>query len=67
MLVLGIRRNDSYIGAPQPERGDTLALYGKQDRLRELSGRRAGDTEAHGDAVENHEEILKRQEQLIEQ
>ncbi|GAA0217022.1 hypothetical protein J2752_002744 [Halarchaeum rubridurum] len=69
--ILGIRREDSYIGAPQPDvetkPGDTLVLYGKRDRLKELSGRLSGETEAREDAVEDHEETLEEQEQLIEQ
>jgi hypothetical protein len=60
-----------YIGAPQPETetkpGDTLVLYGKEDRLQELSGRHTGDIKACGETVEDHEETLKQQEQLIEQ
>lgn len=71
VLILGIRRDDSYIGAPQPETetkpGDTLVLYGQRDRLQELSGRRRGDTVARADAVEDHEETLKRQEELVDQ
>ena len=71
VLILGIRRDDSYIGAPQPDvetkPGDTLVLYGKQDRLKELSDRLTGDTMARGDAVEDHEETLEEQKQLIEQ
>lgn len=43
VLVLGVRRNNTFIGAPQSETeikpGDTLVLYGKHDRLQELSGR----------------------------
>ena len=70
VLVLGVRRNDSYIGAPQSETetrpGDTLVLYGRRDRLQELSGRDAEDTDARGDAVADHEEALEEQRQLIE-
>lgn len=71
VLILGIRRDNSYIGAPQPDveakPGDTLVLYGKQDRLKELSGRLSGDTKARGDAVEDHEETLEEQKQFSEQ
>jgi len=71
VLILGVRRDDSYIGAPQPDvevkQGDTLVLYGKQDRLKELAGRISGDTEARGNAVEDHEETLEEQKQLVEQ
>lgn len=71
VLILGVRRDDSYIGAPQPDvevkQGDTLVLYGKQDRLKELAGRISGDREARGNAVEDHEETLEEQKQLVEQ
>ncbi|MDL5363195.1 TrkA C-terminal domain-containing protein [Halalkalicoccus sp. NIPERK01] len=71
VLVLGVMRNGSYIGAPQLEMemkpDDTLVLYGKRDRLQELSDRQAGDTEARDDAIEDHEETLEQQKQLIEQ
>lgn len=71
VLILGIQRDGSYIGAPRPETetkpGDTLVLYGQRDRLKELSDRRTGDKQARGDAVEDHEETLEQQEQLIEQ
>lgn len=70
VLVLGVRRDDAYIGAPQPDTetkpGDTLVVYGQQDRLRELSEREAGDVEARDDAVEDHEAALERQERLVE-
>jgi hypothetical protein len=71
VLILGIRRGDSYIGAPQPDTetkpDDTLVLYGKQDRLKELSDRLSGDAEAREDAVEDHEGTLEEQQQLIDQ
>ena len=71
VLVLGIQRNNSYIGAPQPDTvtrpGDTLVLYGKEDRLQELSARQAGDMEARDEAIDDHEDTLEQQEQHINQ
>lgn len=62
VLSLGIRRGDAYAGAPAGDTeikpGDRLVLYGKTHRLRELSGREEGDTQAHDDAVEEHERVL---------
>lgn len=70
VLVLGIERDDTYVGAPGPDTriasGDTVVLYGKEDRLQELSGRAASDVSAHEDAIEDHEEILEEQEKLLE-
>nr|WP_255767470.1 TrkA C-terminal domain-containing protein [Haladaptatus halobius] len=70
VLLLGIRRDDSYIGAPESdteiEPGDTVVLYGAEDRLRELSGRESGDKRAHENAVEDHDEVLEEQKQLTE-
>lgn len=70
VLLLGIRRDGSYIGAPSGDTvirpGDTVVLYGKADRLRELAGREAGDRVAHEEAVEAHEEILDAQERHLE-
>ena len=64
VLVLGIERSDgSYLGAPGPDAeiqsGDTLVVYGRQHRLEELAGRRAGDSQAREDAVDDHEEHLE--------
>lgn len=60
VLVLGIQRSDgSYVGAPRAEdrirAGDTLVLYGRIGRLRELDqrGKVSGET-AHRQAVEDH-------------
>lgn len=52
VTVLGIYREDgTYLGAPSGEDriapGDTVVAYGKQDRLRELVERDAGDEAAH--------------------
>lgn len=71
VLLLGIQRDGSYIGAPggdteiRPD--DTVVLYGKEDRLQEIAGRGADDDEAHADAVEAHEETLNDQERRSEQ
>lgn len=62
VLILGIVRGDTYIGAPgsdtRIEPGDTVVLYGKENRLQELAGREAGDDRAHANAVEEHERVL---------
>lgn len=71
VTLLGIRRDGSYIGAPGADTeirpGDTVVLYGKADRLRELAGREAGDDPAHEDAVEEHEAVLDAQARRIEE
>lgn len=70
VVLLGLYRNGSYIGAPGAETtirsGDTVLLYGRADRLKELAGRDAGDTKAHEDAVEEHDDVLAEQERRIE-
>ncbi|MBP2252885.1 hypothetical protein J2754_003247 [Halarchaeum solikamskense] len=69
ILLLGIYRDSSYIGAPGSDTeikpGDTVLLYGKEDRLQELSDRDASDMESHESAVEEHEEDLEEQDQFI--
>lgn len=69
VLLLGIQCNGTYIGAPDGETEikpeDTVVLYGKQDRLWDLSGRDSGDVSAHDDAVTEHEETLEEQDQLL--
>ena len=71
VLLLGIRRGGTYIGAPGDDtrikRGDTVVLYGKEARLQELSSRQGGDQQAHEDAVTEHEADLAEQRRLIEQ
>lgn len=71
VLVLGIRRDGSYVGAPQPDTktrpGDTIVLYGKEDRLRELSRRESGDAQAREDAVADHETVVEDEKPLLEQ
>lgn len=70
VLVLGIRRDDTYIGAPRHDTeirpGDVVILYGKEDRLQELSGRESGDVRAREDAVADHERDLELQDALVE-
>lgn len=69
VLLLGIRRGDTYVGAPAGDTeikpGDTLVLYGKSHRLRELSGRGEGDTQAHADAVAEHERARDAQSERL--
>ncbi|WP_137283441.1 TrkA C-terminal domain-containing protein [Halorussus salinisoli] len=71
VLVLGIRRDGTYVGAPGPDNElrpeDTVILYGKEDRLRELSERDASDVRAHEDAVVAHEAVLEEQAELVEE
>lgn len=71
VLLLGIRRNGDYIGAPGSETeihpGDTVVLYGKEDRLQELSDRAEGDVDAHEDAIDEHNDVLDEQAELIDQ
>lgn len=59
VLLLGIRRDDTYIGAPDAdteiEPGDTVVLYGKEERLRELSTRNETDYRTHIEAIREHE------------
>lgn len=71
VLLLGIQRDEDYVGAPGGDTeirpGDTVVLYGKEERLQELAEREASDETAHDDAVEKHEETLEAQEQRIEE
>ncbi|WP_323174735.1 TrkA C-terminal domain-containing protein [Natrialba sp. PRR66] len=70
VILLGIERSDDYIGAPGPDTeiqpGDTVTLYGKEDRLQELADRDEGDVEAHNEARDEHENTLGEQEQIID-
>ncbi|MGN8215905.1 TrkA C-terminal domain-containing protein [Halococcus salifodinae] len=64
VLPLAVERADgTYIGAPGPdvekEPGDTLVLFGQEDRLQELSDRHETDTQAREDAVEDHQDRLE--------
>lgn len=71
VLLLGIRRNGDYIGAPGSDTeihpGDVVVLYGKEGRLQELSDRAEGDIHAHEDATEEHRDVLNKQAELIGQ
>lgn len=67
--VLGIyRKDDHYVGAPKGDtelnEGDTLVLYGRGKRLRELSERESDPhgEEAHCEAVSDQEEHVKEQD-----
>ncbi|MGI9429648.1 MAG: TrkA C-terminal domain-containing protein [Bythopirellula sp.] len=64
VLVLGIRRNGAYKGAPSSgdriESGDTLVIYGPHERLEELDSRchgPAGD-QAHQAAQREYDQYL---------
>ncbi|WP_245998386.1 TrkA C-terminal domain-containing protein [Halalkalicoccus subterraneus] len=71
VLLLGIRRNGDYIGAPRSDTeihpDDTVVLYGKKSRLQELSNRAEGNVDAHEDAIEEHKDVLDEQAELIDQ
>lgn len=70
VLVLGVRRDDTYVGAPRPDfevrPGDVVVMYGKEGRLRELAGRETGDARARADAVEDHDRVLEAQAELVD-
>jgi hypothetical protein len=66
VTVLAVRRADgTFVGAPPralvvgPR--DTLILYGRAERLAEISGRRAGTSgdQAHLDAMDSHLRVLQ--------
>jgi len=66
VVVLGIvRRGGEYLGtAPREVRlteNDRLVLYGRKERLAELSRRAAGDRAAHDNARAEHRERSQRQ------
>lgn len=69
VLLLGIEREDDYVGAPDGDTevlpGDTVVLYGREDRIGELAGRAAGDEAAHEDAVAEHDGVLAAQERRL--
>lgn len=69
VLLLGIRREDTFVGAPDGDTevrpGDTVVLYGKEERLRELADRGTGDDDAHEDAVAEREGVLAEQERRL--
>ncbi len=64
VLVLGIRRNGKYLGAPSSsnriEASDTLVIYGPLERLEELDSRCFGTEgdEAHQTASQDYDEYL---------
>lgn len=69
VLILGIRRDDgSYVGAPRGRytirEGDTLVLYGLEDRLSGIGKRMRGETgeQARYAARAEHEEELSKQD-----
>ena len=69
VTVLGIYRNDGhYVGAPKSDtelyEGDTLVLYGRGNRLQELSERESDTTgeAAHREAVSDQEEHVREQD-----
>lgn len=66
VLILGVKRpGEDYIGAPpadlelRPQ--DLLLLYGREHRLKELSGRVSGNQAAHSEAKAEHRRDLDRQ------
>lgn len=66
VVVLRIERGDgTYIGSPAGtdviRPGDTLVVYGREDRLLELAARSAGDVSAHREARREHREIRTRE------
>ena len=65
ILLLGVQRDGSYLGVPGSEAriepGDTVVLYGREERLRELSERGLDDEQAHRNAVDEHEAFVERQ------
>lgn len=70
VVVLGVTRADGrYLGAPTGETeiraGDTLILYGRAERLRELDDRRsdAAGSSARAQAVRDQEDLERREEQ----
>jgi hypothetical protein len=70
VLILGIyREQGDYVGAPKPSTdlhaGDTLVLYGRDERIKELSDRRqdsSGD-QAHAEAVDDQRKEVEKQDQ----
>ena len=69
VLVLGIQRADgTFVGAPRgqtrPHAGDTLILYGRADRLRELDDRRDSirGKIAHAEAVADQDKRRKQED-----
>lgn len=72
LLVLGIIRDNLYIGVPRGryeiEEDDKLVVYGKADQIADLCGRN-GKREAqrkHETSVEEHEEEMEEQDKKVE-
>lgn len=66
VLVLGILTSGGeWIGTPagdtRPAAGDTLVVYGRTQAIRELTERRAGDEDAHRQAVAGQDRIAARE------
>ena len=61
ILVLGVARGDQFHGAPASDfrlaPGDVVTLYGRSERLRELSERGHRDRDAHEAAVTEQEDV----------
>jgi uncharacterized protein with PhoU and TrkA domain len=71
VLVLGVQRSgERYIGAPPPGvrlcPSDLLVLYGRKDRLRELTNRAAGDQAAHDEATGAYSREREEQQSEVE-
>ena len=66
VLVLGmLTSGGEWIGTPagdtRPAGGDTLVVYGRTQAIRELTERRAGDEDAHRQAVADQDRIATRE------
>ena len=71
VLVLGVKRSgEDYIGVPPRElrlrTGDLLVLYGRKNRLAELSTRALGNQAAHREAKAEHMRDLDEQRQQMQ-
>jgi K+/H+ antiporter YhaU regulatory subunit KhtT len=74
LLVLGIIRHDNtYIGVPrgryQIEPSDRLVIYGKSERIHEISQRcdKLTGKQQHRESVEEHQEELEQQDEVIKE
>ena len=72
LLVLGIvQPTGDYLGAPPPDyvfsEGDTVVMYGHEQRLEEIAKRPTDDARAHHDARDEHQsEVDAKAEELPE-
>lgn len=72
LLVLGIvQPTGDYLGAPPPDyvfrKGDTVVIYGHEQRLEEIAKRPAEDSRAHHEAKAEHQsEVDTKAEELPE-